>query len=54
MYVLEDKELFDNDEYAQYGLPFFKKVAVKYGFNNPIGDDEGNEYMYSSEYDYDY
>lgn len=35
------------NEYAQYGLPIFKATAVKYGFDNPIGDDCGNEAKYS-------
>ena len=37
------------EAYAQYGLPLFKATAVKYGFNNPIGDDTGNEFKYSME-----
>ncbi len=37
------------EDYAQYGLPLFKATAVKYGFENPIGDNEGNEYKYSQE-----
>ena len=36
-------------DYAQYGLPLFKATAVKYGFNNPIGSNYGNEYEYSAE-----
>ena len=35
-----------------YGLPLLKAVAVKYGFKNPIGDDEGTEDKYSESYDY--
>ena len=35
------------EEYAQYGLPLFKATAVKYGLDNPIGDDEGNEEQYA-------
>lgn len=46
MWVLED-ELQHFSEYAQYGLPFFKAVAIKYGFENPIGDDKGSEAKYS-------
>jgi hypothetical protein len=52
-WILEDG-LQDHDEdagYAQYGLPLFKATAVKYGFPNPIGDDRGDEYKYSSESD---
>lgn len=51
-WVLEEGlENFSDDDYAQYGLPLFKATAVKYGFNNPIGDDAGNEFQYSSEAD---
>lgn len=51
MWVLDD-ELADCEEYAQYGLPLLKKVAVKYKLENPIGEDKGDEYKYSSEADY--
>lgn len=36
--------------YPMYGLPLLKAVAVKYGFDNPIGDDEGTEDKYSDGY----
>jgi hypothetical protein len=36
------------DDYAQYGLPLFKATAVKYGFDNPIEEDEGNESKYAA------
>uniref|UniRef100_A0AAU8KZZ0 Uncharacterized protein n=1 Tax=Serratia phage Kevin TaxID=3161161 RepID=A0AAU8KZZ0_9CAUD len=49
-WILEEGlEDFDDENYAQYGLPLFKATAVKYGFNNPIGDDTGSERKYSSE-----
>ncbi len=48
-WVLED-ELIDFDSYTMYGLPLFKAVALKYGFNNPIGTDEGNEEKYEESY----
>lgn len=48
--VLED-ELATSEVYAQYGLPLFKAVAVKYGLPNEIGDDAGDEYKYSSNAD---
>lgn len=32
-----------------YGLPIFKATAVKYGFENPIGDDSGPEAEYNCE-----
>ena len=35
--------------YPMYGLPLFKATAVKYGFNNPIGEDKGTELKYGSE-----
>ncbi len=40
------------DDYAQYGLPYLKAVAVHFGFDNPIGDDEGTEFTYSEYADY--
>lgn len=45
-WILEEG-LEDFEEYAQYGLPLYKATAIKYGFNNPIGDDKGNERKYS-------
>jgi len=48
LWILEDP-LYDFKEYAMYGLPLFKKVAVKYGFDNPIGDDVGNENKYNED-----
>ncbi len=53
MWVLEDplyEQHNDGYEYAQYGLPLLKAVAVKYGLPNPIGDDLGTERKYSSDY----
>ena len=37
----------DTIDYPMYGLPLFKAVALKYGFDNPIGDDEGTEDKYN-------
>jgi hypothetical protein len=49
-WILEEGlEDFSDDNYAQYGLPLFKATAVKYGFDNPIGDDNGDEFKYSAE-----
>ena len=48
-WILEEG-LEDFDDYAQYGLPLFKATAVKYGFENEIGDDYGNEPHYASDY----
>lgn len=31
------------NDYRFYGLPLFKATAVKYGWNNPIGEDSGRE-----------
>ena len=53
LWVLEDS-LQHMDEYAQYGLPLFKAVAVKYGFDNPIGDDDPAGPRYACDYDYQY
>lgn len=44
-YVLEEG-LEDFDDYPMYGLPIFKATAVKYGWDNPIGDDTGKEEQY--------
>lgn len=37
----------DKENYAMYGLPLFKATAVKYGWENPIGDDNGDEEFYN-------
>jgi hypothetical protein len=49
-WILEEGlENYDQDNgYAQYGLPLFKATALKYGFDNPIGDDQGNEDQYAA------
>lgn len=44
-WVLEEG-LENFEDYAQYGLPLFKATAVKYGFDNPIGDKNGDEYEF--------
>lgn len=44
-WILEDG-LEGFEDYAQYGLPLFKATALKYGFDNPIGDDAGTEPQY--------
>jgi hypothetical protein len=46
MWVLDD-ELMNFDNYSMYGLPLFKAVAIKYGFDNPIGNDSGSEDKYN-------
>lgn len=45
-WILEDG-LEDFDEYPMYGLPIFKATALKYGFENPIGEDTGDEDKYN-------
>lgn len=45
-WILEEG-LEDFDEYPMYGLPIFKATAIKYGFENPIGEDTGNENYYN-------
>jgi hypothetical protein len=48
-WILEEGlENFDEDNYAQYGLPLLKATALKYGFQNPIGEDTGKEKKYAS------
>lgn len=48
MWVLDDPLAgFSYERYPQYGLPLYKAVALKYGFQNPIGDDAGTENQYS-------
>lgn len=47
-WILEEG-LEDCDSFKYYGLPLFKETAIKYGFENPIGDDKGNEKKYSSD-----
>jgi hypothetical protein len=50
-WILEEGlENFSEDNYAYYGLPLFKATAVKYGFDNPIGDDTGSEEKYDEHY----
>ena len=50
MWVLEDDlQAWNDDNYAQYGLPFLKAVAVKHGLPNEIGDDNGDEDCYEAE-----
>lgn len=42
--VLEEGlENYPEENYAMYGLPLFKATAVKYGWENPIGDDNGTK-----------
>lgn len=49
-WVLEEGlEDWPEDHYAMYGLPLFKATAVKYGFENEIGDDNGDEPEYGED-----
>jgi hypothetical protein len=48
-WILEEG-LEDFESYAQYGLPLFKATAIKYNFDNPIGDDYGDEERYACGY----
>ena len=45
-WILEEG-LEDFDDYPMYGLPIFKATAVKYVFENPIGEDTGSERSYN-------
>lgn len=47
----EGLENWNKDNYSMYGLPLFKATAVKYGFDNPIGDDNGDEPYYNEDHD---
>lgn len=47
LFILEDP-LKDFDDYSMYGLPLFKAVAVKYGFDNPIEEDDGSKDKYGN------
>lgn len=50
-YILEEGlENWSEDNYAMYGLPLFKATAVKYGWDNPIGEDNGDESIYDEMY----
>lgn len=47
-WILEDGlEDWDEGNYAMYGLPLFKATALKYEFENPIGNDTGSEHKYN-------
>jgi len=49
-WILEEGlENWEEDQYAMYGLPLFKATAIKYGFDNPIGEDSGSELKYNEE-----
>ena len=49
-WILEEGlEDWPDSNYAMYGLPLFKATAVKYGFDNQIGDDDGDESWYGEE-----
>lgn len=48
VYILEpDIDVDGERDYPMYGLPILKKVAIHYGFPNPIGDDNGDEDSYN-------
>lgn len=45
-WILEEG-LEDFDDYPMYGLPIFRATALKYGWDNPIGEDSGSEECYN-------
>lgn len=47
MWVLEDDELANFENYQYYGLPLYKAVALKYNLPNEIGESTGSEERYS-------
>ena len=52
VFALDDEGIRDFDfesNYAQYGLPGMKAVALHYNLPNPLGDDSGTEDKYASE-----
>lgn len=50
-WILEDGlEDWSDDNYAMYGLPLYKATALQYGFDNPIGDDAGDEDKYEESF----
>lgn len=50
-WILEEGlEDWDDNNYAQYGLPLFKATANKYGFVDEIDGFDGDEYKFSSDY----
>lgn len=51
MWVMEENDLANrnNTPYPQYGLPLFKKIAVRFGLPNPICDDNGDEEKWGCE-----
>jgi hypothetical protein len=49
-YVFSDEFIFENiDNYSMYGLPLLKEMAIKFGFENPIGEDTGSEDIYNEQ-----
>jgi len=48
----EGLENWPDEEYAMYGLPLYKATALKYGFDNPIGEDTGSEDYYNESWWY--
>lgn len=54
MWVLDEHDDLVNwsdGNYAQYGLPYLKAVALRYGLPNEIGDDAGDEPQYSADWE---
>lgn len=48
MWALDDPlQYYDDKNYAMYGLPLYKAVALKYELPNPIGEDSGSEEKYN-------
>ena len=49
IHIQSSEDIMNDKDYAMYGLPLFKATALKYGFDNPIGDDLGSEDKYDEE-----
>lgn len=46
-WILDDMHVYVPYQYKHFGLPYFKMIARKYGFYDPLGKDLGNEDKYS-------
>jgi len=45
--ILENNLNKSDEDYSMYGLPRLKTTALHYGWENPIGEDEGSEESYN-------
>ncbi len=45
-FILDNKNLYNFKTFNHFGLPLYKAVAIQYGLENQIGDNNGNEKCY--------